>query len=454
MLAMSLLFYRERAFFMDAGFQFFNMINEEAIQVYHYRFVTGIPQILPWMLVKLGAPLKWVAMCFSASYILFFLLIYHLLVRYLKNDFLGWVLVGLFTFISLDTFYHMQSEFYLGLSLLLLSFGIVLRWGDMEKEEKISNQKKWSLPLLALLVSVGFSHKLSLIFFGFLWAFFWLSKKEFRQIWYWIFLGVFLIIAAIKSIYFTNWYEAAKQVDFQNNWEKFYPDLHTLPSNLIFLERCANYYYLLPILLLLVSIFYIWKKRWLKLIMSWLGILFFILLYNISDPLAAFRFYSEVTYLPLIIFVTVPLFFDLLPYFEKIKWLPYALGIIIIFRLGVIAKNHQVFENKFTWIENKIEKNKALGTNRFLMKSADAPQDTLLMEWGTPFTAMHLTALDNPTDAATILVKPNFKWYEDKMEREDVFFSYFNKILEKEDLNEKYFKLKDGKYILLGEKTD
>ena len=41
---------------MDAGFQLFNLINEGHIQVYHYRFVTAVPQILPWLLLKLHAP--------------------------------------------------------------------------------------------------------------------------------------------------------------------------------------------------------------------------------------------------------------------------------------------------------------------------------------------------------------------------------------------------------------
>lgn len=449
MLAMALVFFRERAFFMDAGFQLFNLINEEHFQLYHYRFVTGIPQIIPLILVKTGAPLSVVAMSFSASYILFFLLVYHLLVRYLKNDFLGWVLVGLFTFISLDTFYHMQSEFYLGLALLLLSFGVVLRWAEMGQDDRKKNQKTMALPLAALLVTVGFSHKLSLVFFGFLWAFFWLSKKEIRKWWYYAFLVFFLAVAAVKSIYFTNWYEAAKQADFQNNLNQYFPHLHTLPSNLVFLKRCILYYYMLPILLGVVSVFYFWKKSWLKLLMVWGGTLGFLLLYNISDPTAAFRFYSEVTYLPLIIFVAVPLFFDVLPYFEKIKWLPYLLAGTIVFRLTVIVFNHHVFENKFTWIERKLEEGKTLGTNRLLMLSADAPQDTLLMEWGTPFSAMHLSALKNPKAAATILVKPNFDWYKDKMERTDVFFSYFDKILEKKELNRRYYDMTDGKYILI-----
>lgn len=169
MLVLALVFYQERAFFMDAGFQLFNLINEECIQVYHYRFVTAIPQIIPYLLLELNAPLWMLAIVFSASYILFFSLVYHVLVHHLKNWQLGWVLIFLFTLISLDTFYHMQSEFYLGLALLILCFGLVLHRPKMEQH--------WLLPVLGLmLITVVFSHKLSIIFFVFFWTYFFIEE--------------------------------------------------------------------------------------------------------------------------------------------------------------------------------------------------------------------------------------------------------------------------------------
>lgn len=445
MLLMALIFYRERAFFMDAGFQLFNLINEGAIQIYHFRFVTGIPQILPWLLLKLGAPLRVLALSFSASYILFYLLVYHLLVRYLKNDLLGWTLIFLFTLISFDTFYHIQSEFYLGLSLLLLSFGLVLKWPEMKEVRHLSI-------LLALLVAVGFSHKLSLIFFVFLWLFFGLTFNALRHWRYVVLLGAFLAVAAFKSAFFTNWYEAAKQGEFQSNLEHFFPNLLDIPANLVFLKRCVQYYYLLPILLLSVSVFYFLNKKWLKLGLVWAFAFGYLMLYNISDPQAQYRFYSEVTHLPLTIFVAVPFLFDVLP--EVIsRWsslekrvLPLLFAALMLLRLGTIAGNHRTFERQFSWIEAQLKRS---GSHRFLMKKEVAPMDTVMMEWGVPFTAMHLSALASPDSAKTLLILPDFDWYEDKMERTDVFFSPFHKVLEKKDLNPGYYNPPDGRYLLL-----
>ena len=93
MLVMAIVFYKERAFFMDAGFQLFNMINEECIQIYHLPFCYRRPTNFALFIIENKCTTcGCLAGAFSVSYILFFLLVYHLLVHYLKNIELGWVL--------------------------------------------------------------------------------------------------------------------------------------------------------------------------------------------------------------------------------------------------------------------------------------------------------------------------------------------------------------------------
>jgi hypothetical protein len=62
---------------------------------------------------------------------------------------------------------------------------------------------------------------------------------------------------------------------------------------------------------------------------------------------------------------------------------------------------------------------------------------------------MHLSALESPDSAETLLVLPDFQWFEDKMGREGVFFSPFHKVLEAEDLNGRYYRLLPGRYEAL-----
>ncbi len=443
LLIFSIVFYRERAFFMDAGFQLFNLINEQKIQVYHYRFVTAVPQVIPFLLMKMSAPFWALAMGFSAAYLLFYFAIWHLLVRYLRCEGLGWALLSLPTLMTFDGFYHIQSEFNLGLALLLLAFGVVLR------NARLDAVWQWAL-LLPLAATVGFSHKLSIIFTVFLWVFFLLKIKELRHWRYGLVLGVFMVATGIKSLFFTNWYEAAKQAEFAVNLEHHLPRLWAIPANTIFLERCLSYYYLLPIVLGVVSVFYLRKKEWLRLGMVWSFSLGYLLLYNIADPQAQYRFYSEVSYLPVTIFVSVPFFFDVLPgmkrsgRFANLPDVRYIIIAVLLLRLATIAWNHRTVATQFAWIEQQV----ARPGNRFLLQEDLAPLDTVMMTWGVPFTAMHLSALESPDSAKTLLILPDFQWFEDKMGQEDVFFSPFHKVLEKGDLNQKYYRLQAGRYEL------
>jgi hypothetical protein len=158
---LSLAWYRERAFFMDAGFQLFNMLNEGVIQIYHHRFVTAVPQLLPYLLFRAGGSLAIIGMAYSLSYILFYWTVYGLVAGRMRKVSLGWQVVFLFTLISLDTFYHIQSEFYLGLTLMVLLVGLLIhRPGDA-----------WAwyhrLWRTVLVVTIAFSHKLTLVFFLF-----------------------------------------------------------------------------------------------------------------------------------------------------------------------------------------------------------------------------------------------------------------------------------------------
>ena len=408
---------------MDAGFQLFNLINEGHIQVYHYRFVTAVPQILPWLLLKLHAPLWMLGLSFSVSYILFYFCSWYLMTEKLKNERMGWVLTALFTFMALDSFYHVQSEFYLGLTLLLLLFGMVLY------RPELKGWKFW-LPAVALLITIGFSHKLTVIFFLFLWLFFAKSNPALRHRRYLILLASMLIVAFVKSHWFTNWYEAAKQVDFQTNWQLYFPRFDRLPSNEVLLQRLIRHYYLLPLLLLLCTWFYAKRKALLKLVMVWAFTLGYLLLYNISDPSSSYRFYSEVSYLPAILFVAVPLFFDLLPEWERSSQAFFSFGklvfgAVVALRLFTIALGHQPFTLQQRWALRQLSQANRLHTNRLLMPSASAPADTVIMEWGIPFTTMHLTALENPDSAKTLLIMPDFERYEEHLQADNVFFSPF-----------------------------
>ena len=171
LLLFSVLFYRERAWLLDVAYQTFLMINEGTVQVMVYRFGAAIVQSLPLLGIKLGAPLWMISLLYSVSFTLFFLLIYHLIVKSCKNDHLGLVLVLVFTLLVHDSFYWTTSEQIQGLAVLLLFYAYLLKDADA------NGFLHWFL-LTVGIIALAYYHPLIFIPFYFLWAFWALSPDK------------------------------------------------------------------------------------------------------------------------------------------------------------------------------------------------------------------------------------------------------------------------------------
>ena len=69
MAVMSIVFYKERATFMDGGFQLFELINSEEFGIYHYRLSNPLTQILALAAIKMNLSLKMVMIAYSVNFI-------------------------------------------------------------------------------------------------------------------------------------------------------------------------------------------------------------------------------------------------------------------------------------------------------------------------------------------------------------------------------------------------
>jgi hypothetical protein len=72
--------------------------------------------------------------------------------------------------------------------------------------------------------------------------------------------------------------------------------------------------------------------------------------------------------------------------------------------------------------------------------------DSIIMDWGIPFTAMHLSSLDGPTGSRTVLVLSDPSVYDAYLGREDYFLTPF-KAMKNSELNGKYYRLVPGTYL-------
>ncbi len=435
LLLLAAFFYRERAWFLDIAFQTFLMINEGTVQVMVNRFGSALVQLLPLAAIKLEAPVKVISLLYSVSFPLLFLLFYTVAVRLLRNDYLGWAIVFLYTLIVYDAFYWATSEQQQGLGAVLVFYAYWLRFPQQERPWM------WVASVFSV-VALAYYHPLIFISFYFLWAYFGLhlwAKIGGRA--YWALAGLMAAVQGTKYWLSANWYDNAKYSSFSDNLVRYFPNYFDLPAHAKFLDNALTVWYGFPLFLLFMTGFYMYRRRWLKLGLVWGTCLGYLMLLHIGAPESSYRFYVEVNYMALSIFVTVPFLFEVAPLMKTRARLGLLAGLLAL-RLLSIACHHQPFEDRWRWVAQQLQSQPA--GSRFYLEEERAPMDTLLMSWGVPYESLVITAAgEGPVK--TLLVHPDLKSLEASLEADTNFVTPFKAyVIQK--LNPTYFQLGKGVY--------
>ena len=376
---LAVLFYQERSLFTDAAWQNFKMLQEGEVYISQNRLGNVIPQFLPLLVMKLGASVKAILIAYSLSLLLFYAGVYALLVERLKNEYLGWALILYLTLLSFDSFYHIQSEVYQGTAVLLLLFGVVLRY------PALNNYRQWGI-LVCLMILLVFYHKLLIVFFAFLWAYLWLWNKDLRHRKYFLLLPLMFLLFWLQGLGWDTAYEDNRMGILRQSLVDYFPNFWDIPANLKFLEKCKTIYYFFPIILLDLTIWYIWKREGLKLGLVWLACIGYILLVHYSSPHTSYRFYAEVTYLSLGLVVGLPLIFDPLVKWQNGKYTVWILMLIVGARLVPMIQNHNTFENRLEWISGTLDDGQDQhGGQYFRMYSGLVEKDLIVTDWAVPY---------------------------------------------------------------------
>ena len=437
LVVLAAVFFRERAWLLDIAFQTFLMINEGSTQVMVNRFGSALVQLLPLSAIKLGAPVTIISLLYSISFPLLFLAFYTVTVRLFRNDYLGWAIVLLYTLIVYDAFYWATSEQQQGLGAVLVFFAYWLRYPRQEKPWM------WVVTAFAV-VALAYYHPLIFISFYFLWAYFGLHfRKKLTGSAFWGLAGFMALVQGAKSWLSANWYDNAKYSSFSDNLSKYYPNYFDLPAHGKFLDNALTIWYGFPVLLLAVTIFYLYRRHWLKLALVWLTCFGYLMLLHIGSPESEHRFYVEVNYMALSIFVGVPFLFEIAPLLKE-RTLVFLLGGLLTLRLASIAVHHQPFEARWRWVEQTVA---APGTgNRFYLTEDQAPMDTLLMSWGVPYESLLISKVRTDGEQVrTLLVHPSMEPFETDLQQDTVFITPF-KTYPAKALNPAYFPIGEGRY--------
>lgn len=443
LLLLSVVFYKERTLFVDIAYQTFLMIQEGGLQVQVFRFGSAIVHVLPYLAIRAGFPLEVVLILYSISFTLLYLCLYLLIVKWFKNDFLGLVLVFLFTLTVLDGFYWATSEFQQGLAFTLFFYAFLLRFPALKK----GWQKLFVLFLIPTLV---FYHPLIFVPFFFLFLFFLLNRPDFRRKEMYVTAGFFILVMVLKHLFAGNWYDSGKFEQFTKALTDYYPNYLSMPVNRKFLVNSLKYWYLFPLFLFIVEAWYLSKKNRVSAGFVLLSCLGYLALVHIGSPNATYRFYVEVSYMPLTIFVMIPFVFEILPK-VKLNLVVTFLIIIFTFRLIVIFMNHKPYTERLEWISRKIgEEQEKEGGQLFVMQNSPEIEEKMIISWGISYESILLSALEGKEKSFCLLMLQRNGQYNEELAEKKYLLTNFKKI-PFEEVNPQYFRFSAATYRWVGE---
>lgn len=410
LLAMAMIFWRERAWLLDVAFQTFLMVKDGTVQVMVYRFGAATVQSLPLLGIKLGVPLALVSWLYSVSFHLHFLGFFLGAAYGFKREDVAIGIALLYVAMTYDGFYWQTSELQQGLGFLLLSWAALLRFPVL--------RQWWHYVLWALVVvALAFYHPLVFMpfFFFLLWQG-WRTEAGIPRRSLWILGSMMLLVLVIKQIWFQNWYDAAKTAQFATNLKAYFPNYFSFPAYGKFLYNLCWYWWGYGLLLLLSLGYLTWQKRWWAINFLLLATAGFLLLSAIGDPTTPYRFYAEVNYYPMLAFALVPVI-ELLRYLPKKNStkenLPnrnkqlalLALGLLLASRLLLIGFHSQVYTERVDYLRSLTTYAAQGKQQRYLVPPNSLQQSIMLMDWGLPYESLLQSSVEGPRPITLLLLR-------------------------------------------------
>lgn len=442
-------FYLERAAYYDLAYHVFTYVRRPELFIQNRRFVAAITQLPPIWAVRAGWSISHILRLYSVAFVAYYLAVYLLSAKWFKNEQVAVVVPLLFVLLASRTFYWAQSEFPQTLAALLLFYAGVARQAPLQR--RVS-----TLALAALVPVIIFGHPLAIFPFLFVWSYDWLLNHRWRD---WAYYGLLLLGLGTyqyrSSLIPPGSYEANSNT-FDLNLHQFFPHYLALDSFTEFWHLCRTNFVALPILLMVLTVFYLWRRSWPalgRLVLVWSFVAGYAFVVNVSKPGYTEGTYLENLFLPLGIFVAVPFALELLPALEgsfgrRGPGLATALlGLVLVLRLGVLYRAHEPYTAYQQWLGRLLTYTKQFPERGFLIDDVNADPMRLRAGWpwwASSYETLLLSTRPSPDSAQAIYITNELPRFAEVGKTPGMFLSPFDN-LPSRDLNASYFRLANAK---------
>ena len=439
-------FYLERVAFYDLSFQLFTFLRKPELFIQNRRFVAAATQLPAIWAVRAGWSIDHILRLYSLAFVGYYLAVYVLSAKWFKNEQVALAVALLYVLLVSTTFYWAQSEMPQALAALLLFYAGVARQAPLQ----------WRLSTLALAALIPvfiFGYPLALFPFGFLWAYDWLLNRRWRDWAYYGLLALGLATYAYRASLIPPGSYEANNNNFLPNLIQFFPHYLDLASFREFWHLVGNNFVALPILLALLTAYYLlWERTrlgLLRLALVWAAMAGYTLLVNVSFPNYGGPPYLENIFLPLAIFVSIPFAMELLPALEQ-RWGQRGqlvgaglVALAVAGRLVVVYQAHTTYTGYQQWLARLLAYTKAYPERRFLMDTDNGDPHHLragLPGWASSYETMLLSTRPSPDSAQVIQITNELPRFVEAGKTPGMFLATFD-IFPSWELPDNYLRL-------------
>lgn len=437
-------FFQERTIFLDPAFVLFSIASTGDFAIQANRFGSALTQFFPWLAVNLHLSIRWVMIFYSVGMVVYYFGCFYVVQRWFKNSKLALGMLLFNTLMVSYTFWWMQIEFAQGIALSLVFLAFMTRerqWADYNAVEISA----FFLMLIALL----YFHPLIPFLLAYLLLFATFDEQlrlPRKQLW---------TVAILSGIilFFKNYVMPIAAYDNQasqgiNNF-KTLPSYFNIQSNYNFIQYCLKDYYLLPLGLLACTVVLGMQRKWMKLALLLGAFFVYLLLINVSYAQGMPQFHIESFYLPLSVFVILPLVFDVLPLIKKTPVLLGVLGLVLVIRIFHIGALHEPYSKRLALQNEMLDKLEQRESKKIIISEKDVQMDTLIMSWGSSFEFWLLSSLRNPEAPRSIVIDEDPARFDWTLGNNTAFFTEWS-IYPYADLPKRYFNFTDIGYYQKG----
>lgn len=394
---MSLLLWKERVFFIDPAFHLFLMIKDGTFPIQVQRFGAGLTMILPLLGIKAGLSVGTLAILYSFNVALYYSVLAWINLKLNPDGKMAFALLLCYTLLMSFSFFWMQAE---------LPMGLAMSITFMNYLDKLK-MKAWTYPwivcTLAILISCIYFHPMNTIFLIFLMVFFYLNAVEDKKLFIRGFIILLTLVIAKKLLFKVTYYDKNWIDETTANVKSLYPNYLASVSNKQFLSNLVPHYFWLIPSLVGILLYYIYHRKWSKLIWTYLCFFGFLMLVNITCNRIMPLFHIESFYLPLAGILAIPLAIDILPSINKKLLLPILL-VYVIAKCFQIEKTASFVHHRYEIISNIKHKTDNLANRKILLETPQLPMDTLLMPWPIAYEVLILSMIENKEMPRNVLV--------------------------------------------------